>query len=392
VTFTTTATHPYLVGDWVSIQSVADATYNGVFKVIAPVAGTTFTVTNAAAAGASTEGGTASIAPGVIAETATAYLPQYSHPFVNYLENTSGITTAADLAGASTNLANKNAITMIPASTAGAIGASLPATIPAGWHFLDLRGSGVTFLGGPYQFGTAANPAVVNLFTGLKVAGAATTGTMLRGDGTQYVSSTNTWPNTTTTDQVLYATGANAIGSSANLTFNGSSLTVTGTVVATGSLRVQANGSDTFGAGPFSLLQNAAANRKWAWQLSASNNLDLWNDNGSGAVKVATIAAGSTVAGIIRREISATAVLDIGSVVTATCSGNTGASGDSADVTVTGAAVGDSVIVTAATALEAGAFLIGRVTAANTARFQLCNLSGAAVDRASDTYTIRVRK
>jgi hypothetical protein len=87
-------------------------------------------------------------------------------------------------------------------------------------------------------------------------------------------------------------------------------------------------------------------------------------------------------------QISATgsATVDLASVASSACTA------DSADVTLTGAAVGDPVRVTAATALPAGVFLVGRVTATNTGRFQLCNLSGGAVDRASDTYTISVIK
>jgi hypothetical protein len=88
----------------------------------------------------------------------------------------------------------------------------------------------------------------------------------------------------------------------------------------------------------------------------------------------------------LRTEISGTATVDLASIATAACTA------DSADVTVTGARVGSTVNVTAATALEAGGFLIGRVTANDTARFQFCNLSGGAIDRASDTYTVRVSK
>lgn len=49
--------------------------------------------------------------------------------------------------------------------------------------------------------------------TGYKISGAAATGTILRGNGTSYVASTNTYPNTTGAGQILYATSANVIGS-----------------------------------------------------------------------------------------------------------------------------------------------------------------------------------
>jgi hypothetical protein len=57
-------------------------------------------------------------------------------------------------------------------------------------------------------------------------------GVILRGDGTNWAASTATYPNAVTANRVLYATGSNAIGESANLTFDGSTLTVTGNVIA----------------------------------------------------------------------------------------------------------------------------------------------------------------
>lgn len=59
-------------------------------------------------------------------------------------------------------------------------------------------------------------------------------GTFLRGDGTDWTVSTLTIPNTLTLSQIPYPTSANVLGSSANLTFDGSTLTVTGALTATG--------------------------------------------------------------------------------------------------------------------------------------------------------------
>ena len=77
------------------------------------------------------------------------------------------------------------------------------------------------------------------------------------------------------------------------------------------------------------------------------------------------------------------AALNLASVANATCSPET-------TETITGAALGDSCSVAAATALEAGGFFRCAITAANTVKWAFCNLSGSAIDRASDTYTIRV--
>ncbi len=77
--------------------------------------------------------------------------------------------------------------------------------------------------------------------------------------------------------------------------------------------------------------------------------------------------------------------VDLASVATGACT-------TERTVTVTGAALGNPVMVTAATALQAGTFLVGKVTAYNTTKWQFCNLSGGAVDRASDNYTVYVFK
>lgn len=45
---------------------------------------------------------------------------------------------------------------------------------------------------------------------GFRISGGATSGTILRGDGTNYVASTATYPNTATTGDLIYASGANA--------------------------------------------------------------------------------------------------------------------------------------------------------------------------------------
>lgn len=77
------------------------------------------------------------------------------------------------------------------------------------------------------------------------------------------------------------------------------------------------------------------------------------------------------------------ASLDLASVANGACSSQT-------TETITGAALGDSCIVSSGIAAEAGGFYVCNVTAANTINWQFCNMSGGAIDRASDTYTIRV--
>lgn len=59
---------------------------------------------------------------------------------------------------------------------------------------------------------------------------ATTTGAYLRADGTNFIQSTLILPNAATANQVVYATATDTHGGSANLTFNGSALTITGTL------------------------------------------------------------------------------------------------------------------------------------------------------------------
>lgn len=65
----------------------------------------------------------------------------------------------------------------------------------------------------------------------------------------------------------------------------------------------------------------------------------------------------------------------------------------SEDVTVTGAALGDAVVdVSSSVAIPAGATLTGQVTATDTVTTVLQNESGGAVDLASTTIRVVVRK
>lgn len=80
-------------------------------------------------------------------------------------------------------------------------------------------GSGANVLTGSADLVWTGTQLTVNgtvSSTGYKISGAAATGTILRGNGTSYVASTNTYPNTTGAGQILYATSANAIGSASD--------------------------------------------------------------------------------------------------------------------------------------------------------------------------------
>ncbi len=75
--------------------------------------------------------------------------------------------------------------------------------------------------------------------------------------------------------------------------------------------------------------------------------------------------------------------LDLASVTSGSCS--------AANVeTVTGAARGDACVVSSQTGTDPGVFYICNVTNPNEVKWQLCNLSGVAEDRGTDSYNIRV--
>jgi hypothetical protein len=60
---------------------------------------------------------------------------------------------------------------------------------------------------------------VMNAVTGFQINGAATSGTVLLGNGTNYVASTLVLPNTATSTNALYASATNTIASNANVNF-----------------------------------------------------------------------------------------------------------------------------------------------------------------------------
>lgn len=173
VTLTTASPHGFATGDWIQVSGVADATYNGVFQITS-TGSTTFTYVDPAAAGGSTQGGTSAIGCCIIASTTTNLTPQAASPFINYntLWNGYGSSNADIFSAIATNLAAKNTIVFIPARLSGANGSSLPATIPAGWNFLDLRGGTPTFFGGPFRWGSSRNP-VQTAFNGSILDGTA---------------------------------------------------------------------------------------------------------------------------------------------------------------------------------------------------------------------------
>lgn len=124
--------------------------------------------------------------------------------------------TLVELAYGGTNANLTASLGGIFYSTAAA-GAILAGTATAGQHL---------------QSGASAAPSWT---TATFPATATGTGTILRADGTNWVASTNTYPNTTPITQILYATSANVIGGNANFLSDGATMSI-GTTLSTNRL------------------------------------------------------------------------------------------------------------------------------------------------------------
>lgn len=99
-------------------------------------------------------------------------------------------------------------------------------------------------------------------------------------------------------------------------------------------------------------------------------------------LNVSRLAVGAAT--ILAKLLSATAILDFGSI-------NAAASAD-LTITVTGALVGDSVSIGLPAAPDAGIVFFGFVSAANTVTLRAINITGSPVDPASATYRATVHQ
>lgn len=106
-----------------------------------------------------------------------------------------------------------------------------------------------------------------------------------------------------------------------------------------------------------------------------------WENLALGAVGALKYSDGTDAVWLAR--VSASSAIDFASIPDGACIENT--------YTLTGAVVGDHLATgVSGTVLPTGVFATTRVSAADTAQVQVCNLSGAAVDLSSRTYSARV--
>lgn len=141
------------------------------------------------------------------------------------------------------------------------------------------------------------------------------TGTILRSNGANWVASTNTYPDTTGVNQILYATGVNAIGSSTSLTFNGTTFqAVNGSQSTKTTAIFQGNdGTLTFASFSNLLLVNANGTAGTSVKLSFSDNttdsancciFGIINDSANHYGTLAFVTRGSNSGGSLVKRVS----------------------------------------------------------------------------------------
>ena len=141
--------------------------------------------------------------------------------------------------------------------TGGGTNASLTASVGGIFYSTASAGAilaGTATAGQVLRSGASAAPT---WSTATYPSTATATGTILRADGTNWVATTATYPTTVTDDQVLYGTATNVVGGSANLLFDGTTLTANTLTVSTGNLTVSVG---TIGLSTDVLLARDAAN------------------------------------------------------------------------------------------------------------------------------------
>ena len=153
---------------------------------------------------------------------------------------------------------------------------------------------------------------------------ATTTGAYLRADGTNFIQSTLILPNAATANRIVYATATDTYGESGNLTFNGSTLTLTGAFAPSGAItqnadtdvnnvfgrvRIDSRGSDA----AYGSHYDMSGTTQYAWAQSAAGATSINSASGqSSALRI----AGAAVVIISSTGASVTGTLSCSSTLT----------------------------------------------------------------------------
>lgn len=136
-------------------------------------------------------------------------------------------------------------------------------------------GSGANVLTGSANLVWTGTQLTVNgtvSSTGYQISGAAATGTILRGNGSSFVASTNTYPDTTPVNQILFATSANVIGGSTTALISGTTLIIGATAAVSGE---QFSFQGSTNAGVFIRVKNATSGTAAATSITLTDAANL---------------------------------------------------------------------------------------------------------------------
>ena len=175
--------------------------------------------------------------------------------------------------------------------------ANLVASAPS---TLDTLNELATALGNDANFATTITTSIATKQPQLNGTGfVKISGTTISYDNSTYLTTgsasstyqtilTNPVTGTGTTNYLPKFTGASTIGNSI-VSDDGTNLTIGGGVTSSSFYRVNKNGSDSIGSGPFNALYNAAYSSSILQQLNASNGLDWWSLVSSSWTKLMTL-------------------------------------------------------------------------------------------------------
>jgi hypothetical protein len=171
-------------------------------------------------------------------------------------------------------------------------------------------------------FGTSVISPVVNATTGVQINGVATTGTILRGNGTNYIGTTATYPTTSSAGQYLISTTTNAVIAVAPALVQANPADQTGNATAT----FKMNG---LGAAASPCVITPVATGRIIFEITGdvantvtANNTQWKLAFGTGTPPANGAAASGTVIGATRSWTSLTGMLQVPFSIVGSSTGN----------------------------------------------------------------------
>lgn len=164
--------------------------------------------------------------------------PDQSNGYLNFEDSGGNLPyflNAGGYVGDGANLTNLNAGAITSGTlplNRGGTNASLTA-VNGGIVYSTASAMAISAAGSSGQILRSAGAATPVWSTATFPNTATTSGAYMRADGTNWITSTLVLPNAATANRLVYATSTNTYGESANLTFDGATLAVTGQITGT---------------------------------------------------------------------------------------------------------------------------------------------------------------